>query len=209
MRFSHSHKLLLISNWKCGCTTLADMFVAVTEFDWHTRDRCEDIFGKEYNEMAHLPAALLRYEFERIGLPFDDYVKISSVRNPWARTVSLYEARRQRGEQRSFDKFVKLELPKYCRGQFDRWDSYEMFHENGIRVIDHVIRIEHLEEELRPIVDARWPGLELDYRTRANARDHKPYKDYYKRRRTIDAVADFFRYDIEQFGYQFDDLSAK
>ncbi len=208
MRFSHDHKLMLISNWKCGCSTIADMFAPYTEFDWATRAECKRIFGKDYDVMAHYPASLMRQEFARLGWDFAEYTSISEVRNPWARTVSLYATVKRVGFDYTFDEFVINELRTWQSGLQGRWNSYEMFHERGERIVDHIIRIEHLEEELRPVVEREWPGLHLDYATRSNTGSHNPYRDYYTDK-TSDIVADFFAYDIETFGYRFDDPTAE
>lgn len=84
-----------------------------------------------------------------------------------------------------------------------------MLHENGENIVHHVIRIERLEEELRTVVEAKWPDLNLNYATMSNTGDHKPYRGYYSSRRTSEIVAEFFKYDIEAFGYQFGDILAK
>ena len=209
MRFSHQSKLLLISNWKCGCSTIAEMFSPITEFDWNSRDKCEQIFGKDYNTMVHYPAKVMRQEFLRKGWDFDSYIKISSVRNPWARAVSLYEHMVRVDCKRTFDEFVEVELPEWQSGLINRWNTYEMLHHNGRRIVDHVIRLEYLETDLRPVVEKHWPDLELDYGTMANTSKHKPYQDYYGNPRTDELVAEFFRYDIETYNYRFDDVLAK
>ena len=207
MRFSHDRKILLISNWKCGCSTLADLFNTVSEFDWDHRDACLRIFGKEYDTMVHYPASLMRQEFARQGWDFDEYTVISSVRHPWARAVSLYANVVRAGYQGSFDDFILNELFTWQSGLQNRWNTYEMFHERGKRIVDHVVRIEHLEHDLRPFVEQRWPDLHFDYTTRSNPGAHQPFRDYYTDK-TREIVADFFAYDIETFGYQYDDAEA-
>lgn len=208
MRFSHEKKLLLISNWKCGCSTIAELFSPVTAFDWNSRDKCQEIFGLDYNSMVHYPAKVMRQRFLRNSWDFDQYTKISSVRNPWSRAVSLYEHVKRVNYTDSFERFVKEELPQWQSGLINRWNTYEMLHENGQRIVDHVIRIEHLEADLSPIVEAAWPDLKLNYGTRANTANHKPYQDYYKDDSTRKIVEDFFRFDIETFDYSFDDPFA-
>lgn len=207
MRFSHGRKIILISNWKCGCSTLAALFDPVSEFDGYHTEECERIFGKTYDTMAHYPAKLIRQEFARKGWDFAGYTVISSVRNPWARAVSLYANVKRVGYDLSFDEFILNELYTWQSGLQNRWNTYEMFHERGRRLVDHVVRLEHLEADLKPVVDANWPDLDLDYSTRSNAGIHDPFRDYYTDQ-TREVVADFFAYDIETFGYGFDDPEA-
>jgi hypothetical protein len=185
------------------------MFSPITEFDWNTRDKCQEVFNKDYSKMVHYPAKLMRQEFLHLGWDFDQYTKISSVRNPWSRTVSLYEDSVQSGWQGTFDKFVATELPKWRSGLINRWNSYEMQHENGERIVDHVIRIEYLEAELRSILEKQWPDLLLNYGVMSNTNAHNPYQTYYASKTTCEVVEEFFKYDIENFGYRFDDVLAK
>jgi hypothetical protein len=208
VRFSHSHRLVLISNWKCGCSTMAALFEPITDFDADSVSECSRIFGKDYDVMCHYPASLMRQEFARLGWNYEQYTSISTVRNPWARTVSLFATvKNLTGFDGSFEGFVTNHLPNWQSGRRGRWNSYEMFHEQGRRIVDHIVRLEHLEQDLRPIVAEHWPDLRLDFTTRVNVGDHRPFRDYYSER-TRQLVADFFTYDIEAFGYSFDDSDA-
>lgn len=159
--------------------------------------------------MVHYPVGLMRQEFLREGFLFDEYAVISSVRNPWSRAVSLYEHVKRVGWNGSFDAFVEKELPAWRSGQINRWNTYEMFHEQGDCLIDCIVRIEHLETDLRPFAEERWPSLQLDYATMSNTSKHKPYEQYYENDVTRRRVEEFFRYDIEAFDYCFDDALAK
>lgn len=207
MRFSHQYQLVLISNWKCGCSTIAELFAPVTEFDGDSISECTRIFGKDYDELCHYPASLMRQEFARLDWSFENYTSISSVRNPWARTVSLYANVKRVGFEGGFDDFVINHLRNWQSGLQGRWNSYEMFHERGRMIVDHVVRIEHIEEDLCPVVKERWPDLQLDYSTRANTGNHDPYREYFTDK-TSGIVSDFFAYDIEAFGYRFEDATA-
>ena len=209
MRFSHSHRVVLVSNWKCGCSTMAALFDAITEFDADSVSECRRIFGKDYDVMCHYPAFLLRREFAALGWDFDEYTSVSTVRNPWSRTVSLFSTvKNLTGFGGGFDDFVLNHLPDWQGGLRGRWNSYEMFHENGRRIVDHVVRLEHLETDLAPIAAARWPDLRLEYATRVNVGQHRPFRDYYSDK-SREFVADFFAYDIEAFGYTFEDAGAE
>jgi hypothetical protein len=206
MRFSHEYRLLLISNWKCGSSTLARIFSPITEFDWDSRSKCRQFFGRDYATMVHFPASKMKREFVLRGWEFDEYVTISSVRNPWARAVSLFEDLRGRPTD-DFDEFLRAGLPHWRSGLRNRWNSYEMFHERGRRIVKYVIRIEYLQQELPPIVRSLWPDLDLDYSWIVNRGDHRPFRDYYTNKQSVERVADFFRYDVETFGYRFDTVA--
>lgn len=209
MRLSHRHKLVLISNWRCGSSTIGWMFAPYTEFHFGTRYRCKEIFGKDYDEMVHYPASLVRREFEQQSWNFGEYISISSVRNPWARAVSLYFHERKRlpwwYRFRSFKRFVETELPQWRNGLKNRWTSYDMFHDpGGERLVNYVVRLEQLQSDLSPIIERHWPGLELDFSIWSNRTRHASYARYYTPHLQA-AVADMFAYDIEEWGYRFED----
>ena len=211
MRYSHDLKLALVSNWKCGCSTIATIFNPYTEWNWQTREQCMVIHGRPYAEMAHSSAAQQRREFKRRGWDWSDYRSISSVRNPWARTLSLYkyEERIAKGTFGwTFDDYVVRRLKLWKGGRINRWNTREMFHDwRGRRLVDHVVRLENLAEELGEVVAEHWPQLEVDFSRRVNTTKHDHYSSYYSPR-TRDIVAKHFAYDIAEWGYEFEEPSV-
>lgn len=210
MRFSHTHKFLLVSNWKCGCSTMAGFFAPYSEFSGKENNKaCLEAFGRTYGSMVHWPAVKIRKEFEKKGWKWDDYIKISTVRNPWARIVSLFfYARRGQKIQNvraAFTRFVKQEVPKWQHGIRNRWNSYEMFHDKkGKKIIDYVVRLEHLQEDLDPIIEKHFPGIApFDYTKKSNTTDHMHYSYYYTPQ-TREIVRRIFQYDIRKYKYKFE-----
>lgn len=210
MRVSHTLRLVLISNWRCGSSTLANTFAPYTVFDWETRWKCLELFGKSYGEIVHYPAGRVREEFRRIGWEFDDYTVVSSVRNPWDRVLSLFLALHKAGtlSARSFDEFVLDHLPRWRGGIINRWNSYEMFHVGHEKVVDHVLRAETMEDELRTLAATRWPTVQLCYGRRDNVTRHKHYSCYYTDE-TREFVAQLFDYDVAEWSYRFEDRATR
>ena len=205
MRFSRKHKFILISNWKCGCSTMANLFAPYSDFDYYNSKKCLKILGVEYHKMVHWPAYKIKTRFEKSGLKWSSYIKITTVRNPWARIVSLFFYKYKNAKQRplekikkQFNEFVMTELPRWQKGIRNRWVTDEMIHhpKSGKKLVNYVIRIEHLQEELEPIIKKHFPKFKpFDYQTKRNTTNHDHYSLYYTRE-TRQAVARLFRFDI-------------
>lgn len=140
---------------------------------------------------------------------FSEAFKFSIVRNPWARVASLYSRREgvQTRDALDFETFC-LQL-RYasdtCRkplrhdGQID-W----LTDESGEIVMDHVIRLEELDEGIAAIDKMTDGRLQLETR-QANVNPtslSRNYRDRYSQA-AREHVADLFRRDIEAFGYTF------
>ena len=209
MRFSRKHKFVLISNWRCGCSTVADLFAPYSEFDYKHSSKCQDLLGIPYGKVVHWPAKRVRALFKKNGLNWDKYIKITTIRNPWARIVSLfhYKFGRKNGvknAKKRFTEFVINELPRWQKGIRNRWKSYEMIHDQrGRKIVDYVVRIEKLEKDLKPIIEKHFPHFQIDYGTRRNTTNHDHYSYYYNSR-TKKIVADMFAWDIKKYKYKFE-----
>lgn len=162
---------------------------------------------------------------------YDRYFKYSFVRNPWDRLVSEYKYRRN-ASRFSFREFVLSHFPRpswtdeYCHviPQVDF-----LCDEDGQMLVDFVGRFESLPEDFKVICSRL--GLEPRALPRlnrsrsvfrrdvgplevaANIRDllsptrkrntFESYTDYYDEE-TRQFVADFYRRDVETFGYEFE-----
>lgn len=201
MRYGHDRKILLISNWKCGSQTMEKMFHEYAGFN-------RDEFGIDWMTCVHWPAWKIRQRFDVIGWNWTDYRTITTVRNPWARMVSLFEhhkAKTRIPAEMPFDFYIDhfLHYWKSGRGVWNPkfWITEEMI-STGSGTVHHVLPIEQLEALLPPIMDKYFPGVNVDCSLHLHQRDHAPYQDYYGSR-SQRLVADMFTYDIEEFGYEF------
>lgn len=204
MRISTSHKIVFISNWKCGCSSIAGAFSPITMFGWQDRYVCEDIFGLTYDTMVHFPAGLVVQHMESAGYDAAQYDFVSSVRNPWARIVSLYNYRNERrgGSEQSFTSFVMDSLGDWRNGFINRWQSYDMFHDQGELVVENIFRLENLKAEATEWAASKGVGFVPDFSKPENTSQVVNYKDYYTNK-TRDFVGEFFRWDVREFGYEY------
>jgi len=172
-----------------------------------------DRFGLTYGDVVHARAERVKEIFEKKEWPFESYIKITSVRNPWERMVSLYSFLIERGRWRAwrlereevvnFTEFVKKSLPRWHGGP-RRWNTYEMIHDSdGKLLVDYTVKLENLQEELTAITEKHFPDFKLNYGTRINTSTHDHYSTYYDEESKA-IVADLMSYDIERWGYKFE-----
>jgi len=146
----------------------------------------------------HMPASAIRRAMDP-GL-FDAYRKVTSVRNPWDREVSLYFWHYRNSKHRpSFERFVRL--PRYRPAR----KTFELYSINALIVADVVLRYERLEQDFAAFMATLGvdPAPQLP-RAKAN---HRPggsrnYQEFY----CIDTrqiVARRYAREIEAFGYEF------
>ncbi len=153
-----------------------------------------ELEGVRYS--GHMSAVKIR---ERVGEEiWNSYSTFCFVRNPWSRAVSQYCFRRATRENQpsSFEQFVReerftVELPLY--------------YGHGEVLVDHVLRFEELEKELRRIT--RLLGLEWDgWLPHANA-GFSPAGRHYSEAYTLeltDIVARKCGAEIALHGYRFE-----
>jgi len=176
--------------------------------DNEQRNKCtKEIFGKPYRAIVHAPAKNIKKFFTKQKWNFEEYIKITSVRNPWARIVSLYSYQirmdKFKKENLDFRSYVKRVVPRWQGGILNRWNTYEMIHDNtGRALIDYVVRLENLKEDLSPIIEKHFPDFYINYNTRANVSEHDHYSTYYDED-TKSIIAHLFAYDIKRWGYVF------
>jgi hypothetical protein len=142
------------------------------------------------------------------------------VRNPWARTASRYrfakenakrwmpdDPRRQYIELASFDDFIRdrriLPIPEHpgqpWMGPLSSWfNQLEWIRDENGAVACQCLRMEHLQEDL----DAYF-GRTVRLRLRNVTRSRSDYRTMYSEH-LASLVADYFKEDIEHFGFGFE-----
>ncbi len=134
---------------------------------------------------------------------WDRYFKVSFVRNPWDRTVSLYNYHKKNPNryplaQRSFEEW----LLGGGTGTVKK-SMVEFISDNQGRIImDYVGRYENLEENFSYICQkVNLPNLSLAH---LNQSSFRGYRDYYTQT-SKRIVEEWAAKDIAAFGYTFED----
>ncbi|MEM9532321.1 MAG: hypothetical protein AAGA23_15505 [Pseudomonadota bacterium] len=122
------------------------------------------------------------------------YVKVTIVRNPWARAVSWWDYATHRLEQDlPFDQaLTNTERPYW-------------FDDQGKALAQVYLRCENLKQDyLKFCGDYDIPTTALPRLRRGQRTPDKPYWEYYNDE-TRQLIADNFRLEIDHFGYRFGD----
>lgn len=138
---------------------------------------------------------------------FKQYFKFGFVRNPWDRTVSLYERKEgiQFSGKKTFEEFVdwinyssdtclhptqhKNQLDWFCAG-------------NGKLLVDFIGRFERLDDDWKIVCEQLGIDVNLPHINKNPTRT-RHYTEYYTKK-TRQIIAEKFSVDIEYFGYEFE-----
>jgi Sulfotransferase family len=147
---------------------------------------------------SHMPALKIRRSMD--PTLFDAYRKVTVVRNPWDRVVSLYFWHYRKHEQRpGFDWFVRMPRFRASRKTFD------LYAINGQIVATDILRYERLGDDF----DAFMATLGVDEppslpraKGAHRPKDTRSYREFYNAG-TREIVARRYKREIEAFGYEF------
>jgi hypothetical protein len=213
---------------KTAGQSIEQFFMDRLDLDWD-KDRealllqGNDDRSRGTEKLAHLSAS----EYVDDGFlsreDFDSLFKFSFVRNPWTRILSEYRYRNY-FQHRSFRDFVLNKLPQ--PGWDDQYrhvmPQYDMLHDaQGHLLVNFVGRFESLDQDFTEVRKRLGlDGNRLPHRNRSDkkSRDLKrkirnilfmngenrlqSMADFYDDE-TRNAVAEYYRKDIETFGYEF------
>jgi hypothetical protein len=143
---------------------------------------------------------------------FDQLFKFAFVRNPWDLQVSSYHhIQRERPHLLSgindFETFLRWKLDSDRKYHYIIDTSIELQSDyivdlHGNIIVDYIGRYERLEDDFREAcnrIGIHPPKLPR----KRQAKDRTAYKEYYTNA-TAQLVAQYFKRDIEMFGYSFD-----
>lgn len=173
-----------------------------SSFPFDKRDKIQRRIGQLYGKTVP------HFLKERIGSHvFDNYYKFAFVRNPWARTVSLYRRREgiQLRDKLTFEEFVRWisKSSDTCVHPSPKVNQLDwLLDDSGNVAVDFIGRFERLEEDWAVVARRIGADPVLPHR-RANPMK-KHYTDYYTTA-SRDIIGEKFAVDIEYFGYAFGD----
>ncbi|MBW3019659.1 sulfotransferase family protein [Candidatus Woesearchaeota archaeon] len=148
---------------------------------------------KNLNYTILIPFKKLKEE----GLP-ENKTSFAVVSNPWERLVRRYND--IENPHVSFDKYVDC-LGR--GGEFLRFDqTYFISNDKGEIIVDEIIKYENLKQDLKKLCEKE--GIMSIDRLKGNFEPVKDYQKYYNEE-TKKKVEEFYKRDIELFGYTFDD----
>jgi len=159
-------------------------------------------------------------EVKRVAnIDWDSFFKITTVRNPWDMTVSMYWTFVIDMVKPVFSEWLETcKIYPYMtkRNNYSNISEKEVsfancedyYFKDGERIADHYLRYENLESDYEKlcyrigIPYRKLPKIRADLRT-----DKKHYSNYYDEN-TIELVAKMFPQIIKEFGYKFESNMA-
>jgi len=220
MILSHKHKFIYIKNKKVAGTSVE---IALSKFcgsddiltkltpkkDENKRKKLGYRTAQNHNVGTyynHMPCKSIR---KMVGDDiFNSYYKFCHVRNPWDRMVSKYFFRKKKYDQRgwTFKDFIKHKVERVDIG-ITRQKSYKRITESDQLMIDDFYYFEDLKQSLVDIGNKLSLPSELilpETKRDTRGKDKTHYSLYYDDE-SIESVRKTFQFEIETFGYEFDD----
>lgn len=204
MKISHTYKFVYVAYPKCGSTTLSCMLGGYAEPGTSMKLDNGEICSQ------HATTAELRRGFHINGWDPAEYVWFTTVRNPWAKIVSLFNYERPDSQMRSIwspDYFpIKpagfMEWAELTLEGFSKFHTLEYFaFEDGELAVDKIVLLENFDYDLKPLFASFGVGYQKAHSNKSPY--YQPYQQWYTpqlRKR----VEELFAFDIEVGGYTFE-----
>lgn len=207
MIISHKHKFIFFSMPKTGSESLRELFAPLQEEHvpaWKER-------SPFYSHMTPWEA---NEAFRSQGLNFNDYARVSCMRNPYPRLVSLYrmihdvdgawvQRRRLRLGNPSFGSWLESSEPSGSGGggrRHQRWRRYGTWScaawDGGL--LTHQLHLERLTSELPELVRSLDLPVDPSALPHVNARPQSNWRDWYDEP-LWDLVAHRYRADLGEY----------
>lgn len=208
MLISHQHKFIFIHVHKVAGTSISN--VLRPHVSWPGETLQTKLLQKFYllpashHFSAHVPAAQLKEQLSK--KMYNQYYKFAFVRNPWDWQVSLYEyilknkTHADHAWVKGMDGFEAYLDWRFSQPKHKPWHLQKnlVTDSSGDIIVDFVGRYESLETDFQTVLDRL--GLEGSL-PHLNKSKLANYQDYYTQR-TATSFFDYYREDIELFGYR-------
>jgi Sulfotransferase family len=211
----HKKKIIFIHIPKCAGTSITNYYFDSPNLDWR-EPNYDLLFGWCPKRGIHLQHATPKQLIETNLISeenWESYFKFSFVRNPWDRAYSdflwIKKDSRVKGTFRQyllkmgeFDKIFSHNSEKEYRG--DHLLAQTDF-VNDEYLLDFVGKFENLNSDIKKINKIIVFDKIFDIHNKRRLNKYKHYSLFYtnKKKKLLENI---FKYDIEKFGYHFEDL---
>lgn len=221
MRISHRHRFLFLAYPRTASTSIRSLI-----------DGYSDVTSVGFRQVTeespfyhHIPAGELKSIFDSKDWNWCDYRHFCVVRNPFSRVVSLYhhhlkmKDRRQTRQSPAAKLMRRLALRKRPLPSFRQYvlgirndnrlarnlPSF-VCDKEGNALVEDILMFEKLDVELPGFLESLGVPVDSDELAVLNRSGIESYRAFYDDD-TSAFVAEFYRYEIERFGYRFDMLT--
>ena len=204
---SHRHKFIFIKAHKVGGTSVeinlakhcgpADIVTPITAYSSRADDTPYVHAPQNHKEQGlykHIPPDGAK---PRIGKEiWDEYLKVTIVRNPWDVLVSRYWWKAHGHPRKPFETYLRKQKES-CNWSFYFWPD-------GSPTADLYMRYETLNDDYRALCERIGiPYAPLPVTKSKTRRDKRHYSTYYTNS-TKNLAAQLCAQEIKYFGYQFE-----
>ncbi|KQC29344.1 sulfotransferase family 2 domain-containing protein [Flagellimonas eckloniae] len=227
MLISHKKKFVFVHIYKTAGTSVMNVFLPYGRFIdrlvfdfWFSKKIISQIIKlMKWNDDGqrqftgvhkHAPAIAIK---NYMGPSYDDYFSFVFVRNPYDLMVSLYfyisqaklHVDHERVSKMTFTEFATWHISTNPKTQWD----FVADPTTGNLMVDYVGKFETLNSDLEHIMSKLdlADNRGLTHKNPSRKRKSKDYRDYYDTS-TKKMVSDYFKKDLEGFGYSFDGITA-
>lgn len=142
---------------------------------------------------------------KRPDIALEDYFKFTVIRNPWDKMISQFHYNRKKFiDTDSFDEYIKYMYDGNKISTFNPRHLPWFVDASGRILIDYFVKYEELQQGINHVCDVvGCPKLKLKHKNSTKKhRKFSHYTDYYNND-TMKMVEEFFKDDIEYFGFKF------
>lgn len=218
MLISPSHRFIFIHVAKVAGLSVREALNPYAEEPEHFRIKRPDqlingkpnlLYAMWKEALIHPTAVQIRKE---LGEPvFNSYFKFAFVRNPWDLQISMYHFILKETQHRhhqavkamaNFANFLEwvMATPKPFAKGATKFQKDMLCDSNGQVLADFVGRYENLTDDFAYLCQRLNLKTQIPH---LNQSQHRDYQSYYDAK-TKQLVADYFKEDIELFGYEFE-----
>jgi len=215
MLISKKHKVIFVHINKTGGTSLNQLLCGRGN---HGRETIK------FNMHHHAPAWMIKEKLdEEHPNMWDEYEKISMVRNPYSWQVSMYEfikAESWHGDSRLIRKMTFKEYLEYFIGDgqllpinngrrkddlnpFYMSQSKYIYNDDNNLMVDTVMKLESFQDDFNTLCE-KIPSIGCKDVLHVNKTKHDDYKTYYEDTTIKKMVQEIFQDDFKNFNYSTD-----
>lgn len=192
-------KAIFVRMPRCGSTSLVDFCSKNKNIEFYG--------GKDMgfwgDSGSNISSCLVRCIEDYVGKKaYEESFTFSSVRNPYARAVSMFNHGTWKSAN-TFNDFCNALKNGEYPSKAAKWHSstlVEHIASGGDLEVDFVIRLEKFQEGFNEVCDRI--GLARSEVPHSNRSKHGHYTEYYDEK-TIEIISSVYAKDIEYFGYNF------
>jgi len=187
--FNEHHNVVFIHNPKTAGTAIEEAFKRISGT---TR------LGGKHTTLPNMIKRFPRHNFNK-------YQSFAFVRNPWDRVVSLYAFynKQKRNKEKAAPNIGETFASWVERAFTVKQDKVELYHQchwtDGVQTVRY---FEQLDEEIDNI--SKLFDIKLGRLNKVNVTPHRQYQEMYCDK-TINIVGEYFKRDIDTYGYTFGD----